>query len=147
MQRNWIGRSVGATVRFTVDNHDAEIEVFTTRPDTLYGVTFMTLAPEHDLVNRITTSDHKAEVDRYVKQSANRSERDRMSDVKNITGVFTGGAMPFIPLSGKKYPFGLETMFLLAMVLVLSWQCHVEISETLNLPSISTSPLQIYSRG
>ena len=103
MQRNWIGRSVGATVRFKVNNHDAEIEVFTTRPDTLYGVTFMTLAPEHDLVDRITTSDHKAEVDNYVKQSANRSERDRMSDVKNITGVFTG-SYAIHPLSGKKVP-------------------------------------------
>ena len=103
MQRNWIGRSVGAAIRFQVDNHDAEIEVFTTRPDTIFGVTFMTLAPEHDLVNRITTASCKAEVDQYVRQSAKRSERDRMSDVKNITGVFTG-SYAIHPFSGKKIP-------------------------------------------
>ena len=103
MQRNWIGRSVGATVCFQVSNHDAEIEVFTTRPDTLFGVTFMTLAPEHALVDRITTDEQSDMVNRYVEQSANRSERDRMSDVKNITGVFTG-AYAIHPLSGDKVP-------------------------------------------
>ncbi len=103
MQRNWIGRSVGATVRFQVSNHDAEIEVFTTRPDTLFGVTFMTLAPEHALVDRITSDEQRDAVNRYVEQSANRSERDRMSDVKNITGVFTG-AYAIHPLSGDKVP-------------------------------------------
>ena len=103
MQRNWIGRSVGATVRFQVSNYDAEIEVFTTRPDTLFGVTFMTLAPEHALVDRITADDHRDAVNNYVVQSASRSERDRMSDVKNITGVFTG-AYAIHPLSGDKVP-------------------------------------------
>ena len=103
MQRNWIGRSVGATVRFQVSNHDAVIEVFTTRPDTIFGVTFMTLAPEHVLVYSITTDDHRDAVNHYVKHSANRSERDRMSDVKNISGVFTG-AYAIHPLSGDKVP-------------------------------------------
>ena len=103
MQRNWIGRSVGATVSFQVSSHDAEIEVFTTRPDTLFGVTFMTLAPEHPLVDMITTDEQRDMVNLYVEQSANRSERDRMSDVKNITGVFTG-AYAIHPLSGDKVP-------------------------------------------
>ncbi len=90
MQRNWIGKSVGASVRFQIQNHDGLIEVFTTRPDTLFGVTFMTLAPEHDLVKVITSPAQKDNVEAYVEASAQRSERDRMADVKTISGVFTG---------------------------------------------------------
>ncbi|WP_299337416.1 leucine--tRNA ligase [uncultured Psychroserpens sp.] len=89
-QRNWIGKSVGASVSFNVNDHDEVIEVFTTRPDTIFGVSFMTLAPEHDLVSKITTEDQKAEVDAYIEATAKRSERDRMADVKTISGVFTG---------------------------------------------------------
>ncbi|UKM65897.1 leucine--tRNA ligase [Flavobacteriaceae bacterium GSB9] len=89
-QRNWIGKSVGATVTFNVKNHDEVIEVFTTRPDTIFGVSFMTLAPEHDLVSKITTSEQKAEVEAYIEATAKRSERERMADVKTITGAFTG---------------------------------------------------------
>ena len=112
-QRNWIGKSVGASVKFRVmqpnevdaDGNDlAEfftdltsplenqtyIEVFTTRPDTIFGVTFMTLAPEHDLVAKITTPEQKAAVEAYVEATAKRSERERMADVKTISGVFTG---------------------------------------------------------
>ena len=89
-QRNWIGKSVGATVTFNVKNHDAVIEVFTTRPDTIFGVTFMTLAPEHELVAKITTPEQKAAVEAYVETTAKRSERERMADVKTISGVFTG---------------------------------------------------------
>jgi leucyl-tRNA synthetase len=89
-QRNWIGKSVGASVTFKVKDHNADIEVFTTRPDTIFGASFMTLAPEHELVNKITTADQKAEVDTYVEATAKRSERDRMADVKTISGVFTG---------------------------------------------------------
>ncbi|WP_223032633.1 leucine--tRNA ligase [Hanstruepera marina] len=89
-QRNWIGKSVGASVTFKVNNHDAVIDVFTTRPDTIFGVSFMTLAPEHDLVAKITTDEQKAEVDAYREATAKRSERDRMADVKTISGVFTG---------------------------------------------------------
>jgi len=89
-QRNWIGKSVGATVCFKVKDHDAEIDVFTTRPDTIFGVSFMTLAPEHELVSKITTTAQQEEVDTYVKATAQRSERDRMADVKTISGVFTG---------------------------------------------------------
>ena len=89
-QRNWIGKSVGATVVFNVNGHDAKIPVFTTRPDTIFGVSFMTLAPEHELVDTLTTPDQKQAVDAYVKATAKRSERERMADVKTISGVFTG---------------------------------------------------------
>lgn len=97
-QRNWIGKSVGASVTFKVISDTASstvemsenIEVFTTRPDTIFGVSFMTLAPEHELVSKITTPEHKAEVDAYIQATAKRSERDRMADVKTISGVFTG---------------------------------------------------------
>ncbi|NNK59573.1 MAG: leucine--tRNA ligase, partial [Flavobacteriaceae bacterium] len=89
-QRNWIGKSVGASVTFNVKDHDAKIEVFTTRPDTIFGASFMTLAPEHDLVAKITTSEQKEEVDAYIEATAKRSERERMADVKTISGAFTG---------------------------------------------------------
>jgi leucyl-tRNA synthetase len=89
-QRNWIGKSVGALVTFNVKNHNEVIEVFTTRPDTIFGVTFMTLAPEHDLVAKITTPEQKAAVEAYIEKTAKRSERERMADVKTISGVFTG---------------------------------------------------------
>ncbi|NHM05789.1 leucine--tRNA ligase [Flavobacterium sp. CYK-4] len=89
-QRNWIGKSVGAMVTFKVKEHYSHIEVFTTRPDTIFGVTFMTLAPEHELVSQITTDQQKAAVEAYIEKTAKRSERERMADVKTISGVFTG---------------------------------------------------------
>ena len=89
-QRNWIGKSVGASVTFNVNDHQDTIEVFTTRPDTIFGVTFMTLAPEHELVSKITTPEKKEAVEAYVEATAKRSERERMADVKTISGVFTG---------------------------------------------------------
>ncbi|WP_333599269.1 leucine--tRNA ligase [Flavobacterium sp.] len=89
-QRNWIGKSVGASVDFNVKNSSERISVFTTRPDTIFGVTFMTLAPEHELVSQITTQQQKAAVEAYVEATAKRSERERMADVKTISGVFTG---------------------------------------------------------
>ena len=103
MQRNWIGKSIGASVRFPVQGHEDVIEVFTTRPDTLFGVTFMTLAPELDLVQKITTPDQKASVDAYIESTAQRSERDRMADVKTISGVFTG-AYAVHPLTQELIP-------------------------------------------
>ncbi|MBQ4913058.1 leucine--tRNA ligase [Maribacter sp. MMG018] len=94
-QTNWIGRSEGAAVTFyTVPSAPGEktypIEVFTTRPDTIFGVSFMTLAPEHELVSKITTPEQKATVEAYIEATAKRSERDRMADVKTISGAFTG---------------------------------------------------------
>ena len=103
MQRNWIGKSIGASVRFPVDGHDEVLEVFTTRPDTLFGVTFMTLAPELELVQKITTPEQKEAVDAYVASTAQRSERDRMADVKTISGAFTG-AYALHPLTQEKVP-------------------------------------------
>ena len=100
-QTNWIGRSQGAMVSFKIDSHDEIIDVFTTRPDTIFGVSFMTLAPEHDLVSKITTETQKDAVQNYIKATAKRSERERMSDVKTISGVFTG-AYAIHPFSGEK---------------------------------------------
>ncbi|MFB9055446.1 leucine--tRNA ligase [Mariniflexile ostreae] len=89
-QRNWIGKSVGASAEFKIVNSDSSISVFTTRPDTIFGVSFMTLAPEHELVSKITTPEQKEAVEAYVIATAKRSERDRMADVKTISGAFTG---------------------------------------------------------
>lgn len=103
VQRNWIGRSEGATVYFDIKDHHEELEVFTTRPDTLFGSTFMVLAPEHEIIEQITTADQKEEVENYVTWAKNRSERERMSEVKKVTGVFTG-AYGINPLNGKQIP-------------------------------------------
>jgi len=102
MQRNWIGRSEGALIDFPVSD-EVQIKVFTTRPDTIYGATFMVLAPEHALVEKITTDTEREAVDAYIKYVKSRSERDRMSDVKKVTGQFTG-AYATNPISGKKIP-------------------------------------------
>ena len=90
IQRNWIGKSVGAMISFQLKEHAEKIEVFTTRPDTIFGVSFMTLAPEHELVAKITTPEQKEAVDTYIEATSKRSERERMADVKTISGVFTG---------------------------------------------------------
>ncbi len=90
IQTNWIGRSEGAHLEFKIQNSTHKVGVFTTRPDTIFGVSFMTLAPEHELVAEITTAAQKEEVEAYIKATAKRSERDRMSDVKTISGCFTG---------------------------------------------------------
>ena len=113
-QTNWIGRSQGASVTFPILTFPkgegtkpgymtGGIEVFTTRPDTIFGVSFMTLAPEHDLVTKITTDEQKAEVEAYIETTAKRSERDRMADVKTITGAFTG-AYAEHPFTKKPIP-------------------------------------------
>ncbi len=105
MQRNWIGRSEGAEVRFTadIDGQREAIPVFTTRPDTIYGVTFFVLAPEHPWVEKITTPEHKAEVDAYVDAARHMSEIERMSTEKEKTGVFTGGYVTN-PVNGEQIP-------------------------------------------
>jgi leucyl-tRNA synthetase len=89
-QRNWIGRSEGASINFSILGFESTIEVFTTRPDTIFGVSFVTLAPEHDLVAKITTKEQRISVDEYVEKAMNRSERERQADVNTISGVFTG---------------------------------------------------------
>ncbi len=102
-QRNWIGRSEGALVRFKLKDAAGDIEVFTTRPDTLFGVTFVTLAPEHELVEVITPADRREEVMAYVTTAKNRSERERMTEVKRVSGVFTG-AYCIHPFTGQEVP-------------------------------------------
>jgi leucyl-tRNA synthetase len=89
-QRNWIGKSVGAALFFDIQNHPGQIEVFSTRPDTLFGATFLTLAPEHEWVDAITTAERSEAVAAYKEKAASRSERDRMADTKTISGCFTG---------------------------------------------------------
>jgi leucyl-tRNA synthetase len=102
-QRNWIGKSEGSSLFFNLEKYDDQIEVFTTRPDTIFGVSFVALAPEHELVSKITTADHKVAVDEYCQSAKNRSERERMAEVKHISGVFTG-AYVLHPFTGKKIP-------------------------------------------
>lgn len=120
-QRNWIGKSEGTSLKFKVSRHaelvsasetlnppaggqgDKYIEVFTTRPDTIFGVSFVTLAPEHELVESLTTADNKATVEAYVTQAKNRSERERQADINKITGVFTGSYVEH-PFTGKQIP-------------------------------------------
>ena len=102
-QRNWIGKSKGASIFFDVVGNEEKIEVFTTRPDTVFGVSYVTLAPEHPLVAEITTEENKAKVDAYVDYTSKRSERDRLADAKNITGEFTG-AYAIHPFTGKQVP-------------------------------------------
>lgn len=103
VQKNWIGRSDGAVVYFQVKGWEDKLEVFTTRPDTLFGATFMVLAPEHPLVEKITSADHKQEVSEYVKKAINKSERDRIAEVKTISGIFTG-AYGINPVNGREIP-------------------------------------------
>ena len=112
MQSNWIGRSEGATVFFEVDGSDETIEIFTTRPDTIFGATFMVLAPEHPLVAQLTTSEQQSTVDAYLKYTQSRSDLDRMSDVKEVTGAFIG-AYAINPFTNKKIPIWIGEYVLL----------------------------------
>jgi len=103
MQRNWIGKSLGAELTFKVKDSDKQLKVFTTRADTIYGVSFLVIAPEHEWIPDLTSPEQKAAVEEYVTTAKNRSERDRMSDVKTISGVFTGSYV-INPISGEELP-------------------------------------------
>ncbi len=103
MQRNWIGRSEGAEMQFAVGSGQLAINVYTTRPDTIFGVDFLVLAPEHTLVNQITTDSEKEKIEEYLTYVKSRSDRERMSEVKQITGCFTG-AYATNPFNGKPIP-------------------------------------------
>ncbi|MCD7969956.1 MAG: leucine--tRNA ligase [Alistipes sp.] len=103
IQRNWIGRSVGAQVFFGLDGREDSLEVFTTRPDTIYGVTFMVIAPEHGLVGELTTPEQARQVEAYLAETKKRSERDRIMDTKRVSGVFTG-SYAVHPFTGEKIP-------------------------------------------
>jgi len=102
-QRNWIGRSEGASVNFSIKGIEEIIEVFTTRPDTLFGATFMVLAPEHELLDTLITPERKEKVREYIKWAKNRSERERMTEVKKVSGEFTG-SYAINPLTGDEIP-------------------------------------------
>ncbi len=103
IQRNWVGKSYGAELTFTVDQSDLSLTVFTTRIDTIYGVTFLSIAPEHELLSRLTTPDRQEAVKNYLEAVNNRSERERMADVKTISGEFTG-SYAINPFNGEKVP-------------------------------------------
>lgn len=103
MQNNWIGRSEGAQLFFKIDGLDTELEIFTTRPDTIFGATFMVLAPEHDLVEQLTTPEQKQAVEACIQYVKGRSERERMAEVKEMNGAFTG-SYTIHPFSGEKVP-------------------------------------------
>jgi leucyl-tRNA synthetase len=110
MQRNWIGKSVGAMMKFSLEkqessikNQDSYIEVFTTRVDTAYGVSFLVIAPEHELVASLTTPEQKVDIDAYILATKKKSELDRMADVKTVSGAFTG-SYAINPLNGAKVP-------------------------------------------
>lgn len=102
IQRNWIGKSQGAAVFFETEQGD-KLEVFTTRPDTLWGVSFMVLCPEHELISKLTTDDKKKDIEEYIAWTKNRSERERQSEVKSISGVFTG-SYAINPMNGERVP-------------------------------------------
>ncbi|HVZ95540.1 MAG TPA: class I tRNA ligase family protein [Chitinophagaceae bacterium] len=103
MQRNWIGKSQGAEITFAIDNSPLTLDVYTTRPDTIFGVDFMVLAPEHELVEKITTPEQRARIDEYLKYVKSRSERERLAEVKQVTGEFTG-AYAINPFNGRRIP-------------------------------------------
>ena len=112
VQRNWVGKSMGASVIFKVEGKDIDLEVFTTRADTLFGTTFMVLAPEHELVSAITTPEHRAEVEEYIAHAKNRSERERMAEVRKVSGAFTG-AYGINPVTGVKLPIWISDYVLM----------------------------------
>jgi leucyl-tRNA synthetase len=113
IQRNWIGRSEGAELFFDLENTDVKMEIFTTRPDTLFGVTFMVIAPESELAGLLTTPPKKKEVDKYISYTKKRSERERMTEARNITGVFTG-SYAIHPFTGEKLPVWISEYVLIS---------------------------------
>jgi len=113
MQRNWIGRSEGANIHFAVDGHDETFTVFTTRPDTLFGATYTVLAPEHPLVEKITTPEQKAAVEAYLDQIKSKSDLERTDLAKEKTGVFTG-AYAINPVNGEKLPIWIADYVLMS---------------------------------
>ena len=144
MQRNWIGRSIGAEVEFAVHEREEEkIKVFTTRPDTLFGATYMVLAPEHHLVKKITTEDQQKDVQEYVEKAGLKSDLERQEESKKKTGVFTG-AYAINPVNGKEIPIWVADYVLAhygtgaIMAVPGQDQRDWEFAETFDLPIIRT---------
>ncbi|MHC4982514.1 MAG: leucine--tRNA ligase [Planctomycetota bacterium] len=142
MQRNWIGKSTGANVIFPVVGHeDFEIEVYTTRPDTLFGATYMVLAPEHPLVDQITTDDRRKSVNQYARQAARKSELERTAETKAKTGVFTG-AYATNPVNDEKIPIWIADYVMMGYGTgaIMAVPAHdtrdLEFAEQFNLPVI-----------
>ncbi len=113
MQRNWIGKSEGATVRFPIEGQDEKLEIYTTRPDTLFGATYMVLAPEHPFVERITTEARRAAVQAYIDEAAAKSDLERTDLAKEKTGVFTG-AYAINPVNGARIPIWISDYVLIS---------------------------------
>ncbi len=113
MQRNWIGKSEGASVIFPIDGHTETLEIYTTRPDTLFGATYMVLAPEHPLVDTITTPEQREKVQNYVEEAARKSDLERTDLAKDKTGVFTG-AYAINPVNGRKIPIWISDYVLIS---------------------------------
>lgn len=103
IQRNWIGRSTGAEMFFEIESSSRKLEIFTTRPDTVFGVTFMVIAPEHEWVNELTTEPNRKAVEEYIEATRKRSERERIAETKRVSGVATG-SMAINPFTGKHIP-------------------------------------------
>ena len=143
MQKNWIGKSTGAEVKFNIDGHNDALTVFTTRPDTLFGATYMVLAPEHPMVNALTTDEFKIEVEKYKTTTKSMSEIDRTSTVKEKTGVFTG-AYAINPVNNKKIPIWIADYVLVTygtgaiMAVPGQDERDWEFAEKFNLPIILT---------
>jgi leucyl-tRNA synthetase len=113
IQRNWIGKSYGCSVTFNVAGSNLKMTVFTTRVDTIFGVTFMTIAPEHEMVEKLASPQQKKAIEEYIEITKNRSDRERMSDVKTVSGVFTGSHV-IHPFSGKRIPIWIADYVLAA---------------------------------
>jgi leucyl-tRNA synthetase len=143
MQENWIGRSYGAEVKFKLADHDDIIDIYTTRPDTLFGATYMVLSPEHPLVDKITTEDNKQDVEEYQKAVQSLSEIDRTSTAKEKTGVFTG-AYAINPVNEEKIPIWIADYVLMTygtgaiMAVPGQDERDWEFAEKFNIPIIRT---------
>jgi len=141
MQRTWIGRSEGAKVSFSIKDHSDNVEVFTTRPDTLFGATYMVLAPEHNLVSQITTSDKKAEVEAYIEKISSKSDLERTDLNKDKTGVFTG-AYAINPVNNQEIPIWISDYVLVSYGTgaIMSVPAHdqrdYEFAKEFNLPIV-----------
>ena len=141
MQRNWIGRSTGAEVDFALEGTDKKLRVYTTRPDTLFGATYMVVAPEHELVSEITTLVQKSAVAEYIGSAAMKSELDRTDLAKGKTGVFTG-SYAINPLNGAKIPVWVADYVLMGYgtgaIMAVPAHDHrdFEFAQTYNLPIV-----------